>query len=147
MRVFLDTNVLVSAIGTRGLCADVMREVLVSHQLVISALLFAELETVLRDKFNVPGMLIDELIGMLKQDAHFSTPSELPDIEIQDKSDLIILSSALNGQADLFITGDKELLELHEVGDMEIVSPRMFWEKLKAKAPDERWLKKPTVSP
>ncbi len=27
MKVFLDTNVLVSAIATRGLCADVLREV------------------------------------------------------------------------------------------------------------------------
>ena len=138
MRVFLDTNVLVSAIGTRGLCADVMREVLVSHQLVISAPLFAELESFLLRKFNVSRALISELIKMLKEDAHFSTPSAVPEIKIRDKDDLIILSSALNGQADLFITGDKELLELHEVGDMEIVSPRMFWEKLKAKAPDER---------
>jgi len=26
---------------------------------------------------------------------------------------------------------------LHRIGDMEIVSPRMFWEKLKAQQPDE----------
>ncbi len=44
MRVFLDTNVLVSAVATRGLCADVLRETLVSHQLVVSAPLIAELK-------------------------------------------------------------------------------------------------------
>ena len=38
----------------------------------------------------------------------------------------------LNGNAEIFITGDKELLNLHKVKNMEIVSPRMFWEKLKA---------------
>ena len=53
-----------------------------------------------------------------------------------DQDDVIILSSALNGDADLFITGDKELLELRRVKNMEIVSPRMFWEKLKARASD-----------
>ena len=37
MRVFLDTNVLVSAMATRGLCADVLREILTSHRLVVSA--------------------------------------------------------------------------------------------------------------
>jgi predicted nucleic acid-binding protein len=42
-----------------------------------------------------------------------------------------VLSCALNGKADLFITGDKELLGLIRIGDMEIVSPRTFWEKLK----------------
>jgi predicted nucleic acid-binding protein len=37
----------------------------------------------------------------------------------------------LNGEADLFITGDKELLGLKGIGGMEIISPRAFWEKLK----------------
>jgi len=42
-----------------------------------------------------------------------------------------------NGNADLFITGDKELLNLGKIGNMEIVSLRVFWEKLKAQPPDE----------
>lgn len=131
MKIFLDTNILISATATRGLCADVLREVLVSHQLVISEALLSELKRILREKLKVPHDLIAELIEILKQDSHFSTPSSLLDIEIQDKDDLVILSSALNGEADLFITGDRELLELRKVGKMEIVSPRMFWEKLK----------------
>ena len=32
MKVFLDTNVLASAAATRGLCADVLREVFASHR-------------------------------------------------------------------------------------------------------------------
>tara|TARA_Y100000590_G_C15710915_1_gene1010249 strand:+ start:1307 stop:1432 length:126 start_codon:yes stop_codon:yes gene_type:complete len=35
MKVFLDTNVLVSAFATRGLCADVMRVILTEHELLI----------------------------------------------------------------------------------------------------------------
>jgi predicted nucleic acid-binding protein len=38
----------------------------------------------------------------------------------------------LNGEAELFVTGDKELLDLEKVGSMEIVSPRKFWEKLRS---------------
>ena len=34
MRVLLDTNVIVSAVTTRGLCADVFRTVLADHELV-----------------------------------------------------------------------------------------------------------------
>ena len=132
MKVFLDTNVLVSATATRGLCADVFREVLTSHQLVISALLLTELERVLREKFGVPDDVITELIKVLQQDAHVSTPISLPDIKILDKNDVLILSSAVNGKADLFVTGDKELLELGTVQNLEIVSPRMFWERVKA---------------
>ena len=43
MRVFLDTNVLAGAIGTRGLCADVLREIFASHDLLISEHVIGEL--------------------------------------------------------------------------------------------------------
>lgn len=132
MKVFLDTNVLVSATATRGLCSDVLREVLASHHLIVSDPLFTELKRILLNKFDVPSDLITELIEILKQDAQHSRPFDLSDIDIQDEDDLIILSSAMDGNADVFITGDKELLDLHKVKNMEIVSPRMFWKKLKA---------------
>ena len=133
MKVFLDTNVLVSAMATRGLCSDVLREVLTSHQLVVSAALFTELKRVLRQKLRIPAELINEAIEILQQDAYFSAASTFPDVEIRDKDDLMILSSALNGNADLLVTGDKELLDLGKVEAMEIVSPRGFWEKVQAK--------------
>jgi len=47
MRIFLDTNVLASAVATRGLCADVLREVLTRHDLIISNALLKELKLVL----------------------------------------------------------------------------------------------------
>ena len=137
MRIFLHTNVLVSSTATRGLCADVLREVLIHHQLVVSPPLLAELKNALRNKLRVPDDLAAELVEILQQDSYLSTSSPLADVDIKDRNDLIILSSALNGGTDLFITGDKELLELHKIGNMEIVSPRMFWEKLKAQPPDE----------
>jgi putative PIN family toxin of toxin-antitoxin system len=130
MKVFLDTNVLVSAMATRGLCADVLREVLTSHQLVVSTSLFNELRRVLRQKLQIPGELINDAIEILQQDAHFATPSPVSDVKIRDKEDLMILSSALNGNADLLVTGDKELLNLGKMQDMEIVSPRGFWKRI-----------------
>jgi putative PIN family toxin of toxin-antitoxin system len=133
MRIFLDTNVLVSAVATRGLCADVLRECLIHHQLIISNPLIKELEGALRKKLDVPESLISEFIEVLQKESVFSTPSSLPDIEIKDKDDLAILSCALNGEAYLFVTGDNELLGLKKIGKMEIVSPRAFWEKLKTK--------------
>jgi len=137
MKVLLDTNVLIGALATRGLCADVLREVLVSHQLVISTPLLEELKRVLEQKLKVPDGLIVEFIELIQRDAQLSTPSDLPDVKIQDKDDLIILSSAVNGRADLFVTGDRELLVLQNVGSMEIVSPRRVGEKLKAQPPDK----------
>ncbi|NWG01659.1 MAG: putative toxin-antitoxin system toxin component, PIN family [Syntrophaceae bacterium] len=132
MKVFLDTNVLVSAVATRGLCADVLREVFRHHHLIISPKLLTELETVFRRTLGLPQNMIFEFIEVIKQDSQLSTPSPLLNVKIRDKEDLSMLSSALNGGADLFITGDKELLGLKSVKNMDIVSPRMFWERLKA---------------
>lgn len=132
MKVFLDTNVLGSAVATRGLCADVLREVLVSHQLIVSDQLFEELESVLKKKLNIPNELISELIEILRQDSYFSTPADMPDINIHDKDDLAILAAALNGKVEIFITGDNELLNLKKIKNMEIATPRVFWEKLSA---------------
>jgi putative PIN family toxin of toxin-antitoxin system len=131
MRVFLDTNVLVSAVATRGLCADVLREVLVSHQLVISSPLLNELANILHSKFGIPYDVITEFIEMLSRDVILSGQTESAVIDIQDQDDVIILSSALSGGAELFVTGDKEILALGKIQHMEIVSPRKFWEILK----------------
>jgi len=137
MRVFLDTNVLVSAVATRGLCADVLREILVSHQLVVSASLIAKLKNILHTKIGIPQEIISDFVKVLTQDSIFSENIKLTNIDINDKDDILILSSALNENAELFVTGDKELLELGTIQSMRILSPRKFWEKLKTQVSDE----------
>jgi len=137
MRVFLDTNVLVSAVATRGLCADVLREILLSHQLVLSTPLLTELQNTLHTKIGIPQEIISDFIDLLIQNSTPSDNAELRDIDINDKDDILILSTAINGNAELFVTGDKELLELGKIQTMRIVSPRQFWEKLKTQQPDE----------
>jgi predicted nucleic acid-binding protein len=65
MRVFLDTNVLVSAIAARGLCADILREILVSHQLIVSDPLLDELKNVLHTKIGIPPEIISDFVEVL----------------------------------------------------------------------------------
>jgi putative PIN family toxin of toxin-antitoxin system len=131
MRVFLDTNVIVSAVATRGLCADVFREVLVRHRLVISEILIDEVKAVLRGKIGIPSEIVSDVIAMLREGSILSRPSRSADLPVRDPTDKALVSSALNGKADLFVTGDRELLDLAGVGDLDIVSPRIFWERLK----------------
>ena len=131
MRVFLDTNVLVSALATRGICEDVVREVMTSHELVIAPPLFRELRRVLRSKFGVPKPTVDEAVAMLR--AHGDEAKAKPSIEvpIKDAADNVMLSCAVNGGAEVFVTGDKELLGLKRVENMRILSPRGFWERIR----------------
>ncbi|MBP1722238.1 MAG: uncharacterized protein H6Q45_850 [Deltaproteobacteria bacterium] len=132
MRVFLDTNVLVSAVATRGLCADVFREVLTSHELIICDALLQEVKKVLQQKLKAPPSLASEFLNLLTQDTIKAKPSRLPKVAIKDKSDLIILAAALSGNAELLVTGDRELLDLGNVEGLDIVSPRAFWERLRS---------------
>ena len=132
MKIFLDTNVLASAAATRGLCADVLRQVFASHQLFISEQVLKELNRVLRFKFGVGQGLIDDFIWLLQQDTAFVEPAKLPRVELQDKHDLLILAAAIAAGAEVLVTGDKELLDLGQIEGLEILSPRQFWEKLKA---------------
>jgi predicted nucleic acid-binding protein len=54
VKVFLDTNVLVSGFATRGLCADVIRLVLAEHELVPWEVVLNELKQVLKPKIQFP---------------------------------------------------------------------------------------------
>jgi predicted nucleic acid-binding protein len=66
-----------------------------------------------------------------------SENTKLANVDIKDKDDILILSTALNGNAELFVIGDKEVLELGKIQAMRIVSPREFWETLKTQPQDE----------
>jgi putative PIN family toxin of toxin-antitoxin system len=133
MRIFLDTNVIVAAVATRGLCADVVREVLARCQLIVSEALFEEITAVLAEKMRVPASVVSDLTALLREGAVLSKPSsDVEEVPICDQADKVLLSAALAGQAELFVTGDAELLELREIGPMAVVSPRRFWELVKA---------------
>lgn len=138
MRVFLDTNVLASAAATRGLCADVVREVLAAHELVVSEQVLTELRRVLRQKLGVDDDLVEDYLSLLSEDAAIAMPGSLPGVKIRDSDDLPVLSAALASGAEIFVTGDKELLDLRRIDRLAILSPRQFWEKLKNASPPAR---------
>lgn len=131
MRVFLDTNVIVSAVATRGLCADVLREALVRHELIISEALLREVENVLRGKIGVPHGVVSDLIDFLREGSFLAKPSPTADLPIRSLADRALVSAAVNGKADLFVTGDRELLGLSVSGLLEIIAPRIFWERVR----------------
>jgi putative PIN family toxin of toxin-antitoxin system len=133
VKVFVDTNVLVSAVATRGLCADVLREVLVSHDLVLSQQVLDEVGQVLRSKLDASPDLAAEFVRLLEQDAVTARPARLPRVRLHDKDDIPILGAAIAARAQVLVTGDKELLELGVVVGVELLSPRQFWERLRSR--------------
>lgn len=131
MRVALDTNVLVSAVATRGLCADIFNLVLVQHQLVIGVTVLNELQRVLRQKIRVPSKIVSELDGLLRREAIIVAKASALGIAIRDETDVPILAEAVAGGAEVLVTGDRDLLEITDKLPIQILTPRGFWEQLR----------------
>ncbi len=129
MKALLDTNVLASAVVARGLCGDVLREVLAEHELVVCPQILSELQRILRAKFGMPDRLIETFVEFLRQDTIRVQPAELPRVKLKDKDDLGILA-AKSGGASVIVTGDKELQNLGQFSSVRILSPRQFWDEL-----------------
>jgi uncharacterized protein len=133
MRVLLDTNVLASAAATRGLCADVLREVLANRELVLSSQTITELRRTLRNKFGVPPELVTDFVSLIQRDTLCCEPTHLPELDLKDKDDLGISAAAVSGRVHVIVTGDGELQDLGHVSGIKIMSPKQFWEELTAR--------------
>jgi putative PIN family toxin of toxin-antitoxin system len=128
VKVFLDTNVLVSGFSTRGLCADVIRLVLAEHQVIIADVVLNELKRVLKHKIHLPGEQIQEVLAFLEGQTVQPKPISPSPIRVRDEDDPWVLASALAAKADVLVTGDKDLLDVaDEVRSLTITDPRGFW--------------------
>ncbi len=131
MRVFLDTSVLVAAFATRGLCADVVRTVLAEHELIVGETVLAELRRVLRDKIGLPEAQARDVAAFVRQHALVAAEAPLPAIDVRDVNDLPILAGAIQGGAEVLVTGDNDLLVLGRLPTLPILDPRGFWGLIK----------------
>lgn len=136
MRLVVDTNVLLSALqwqGTPHRLLEKMRGGTVG--LVTSPALLEELAEVLnRPKFSSilarlelsPQTILDEIV----QVAEIGTLTSLPSPICRDPDDDAVLATALAVQADMIVSGDADLLELHEFQDVPIVTAAEAMERI-----------------
>lgn len=128
MRVFLDTNVLVSAFATRGLCADVLRLVLTEHTLVTGEVVLRELARALRARIGLPAAKVGDIVEFLRQHEVVPKPTAPSEVKVRDEDDRWVLASAISAAADVLVTGDRDLLDVAARAPPRIVAPRGFWE-------------------
>ena len=131
MKVFPDTNVLAAAVAARGLCSELLETIIHDHELLTCQAVLAELERVLAEKLRLPPPAVAGFLGLVRAEGTIiNTPREIPPIRIQDAGDIPILACAIAGKADVFVTGDKELLGLRKVEGLVVMSPRELWLQL-----------------
>ncbi len=130
MKVFLDTNVLISALATRGLCADLYERLITEHETVIGEPVILEVLDILQRKFKATPDLLVSVEAELRLLEVISAQETAPNLPIKDTEDPWIIACALYANVEAFVTGDAELLGLGRVDKLLIISPRECWQRL-----------------
>lgn len=133
MRVLLDTNVLIAAFATRGICQDLLKVVVAEHDLLVGQTVLDELEQILGDKLRMPTHRIREVVSFVREHAEIVAPSAPAEWPQRDPDDRWVAAAALDGSADVLVTGDKDLLDWAQA-DLPVLTPRGMWDLIRGDA-------------
>ncbi|MGH2398637.1 MAG: putative toxin-antitoxin system toxin component, PIN family [bacterium] len=130
MKLVLDTNTIVSAIGWGG----PPRRILLAlregaHTLVTSPDLLQELTAVLRYPKLRPiarHPLLPEILAWLHRPEHLIYPSEQVDAIRVDPADNLVLEVAMAGKADVIVSGDRHILALKQFRGIPVMTAAAF---------------------
>jgi hypothetical protein len=142
LRVVFDTNVFVSSLLVKaGVPAQVLdawrgrRYVLVTSPAIIAETYATLAYPRIRRKYSITDQDVEELVDLLQRDALLVPgDADVGGAIPADPTDEMILACALDGQADLIVSGNRHLLDLGQYRDIAIVNARQFLERLAIEA-------------
>ena len=128
MKAVFDTNVLVAAFVSEGVCSKLLiRARKRQFQLFISHFILQEFERVLIRKLRASRDEARDAVRLVSEAADvILRPSELDKPICRDSNDDKVLACSLAAKADYLVTGDADLLGLRSFRNTLIVSPRDF---------------------
>ena len=130
MRIALDSSVLIAAnISRAGVCAELLEDVLLHHDLVISEFILEELTRKLFEKFSFPRREADAVAAFLRRVAIVVTPTDLPAESCRDSSDIPVLGTATAGECALLISVDRDLIDMQHFMEIPIIRPGEYWRR------------------
>jgi putative PIN family toxin of toxin-antitoxin system len=133
VKIVLDSNVIIAAFAARGLCNALFESCIGNHDIILCEEILSEIAKNLKKKIRLPDDVIRQILLLLRSHSTLVTPQKVDIKACKDKKDLMILGSAISGNADYIITGDKDLLSVGRIKDVKIVDPRTFWGEMKRK--------------
>lgn len=138
LRAVFDTNVLVSSVLLKaGKPAQAIQEWRKQRfLLIISPTLIRELRSTLgydriRRKYNLTDKDVDDIVALLDNDALIvSGVADVWGAVPDDPDDDHVLACAVDGEADVIVSGDHHLLDLGVYRDIPIITVRDFLDLL-----------------
>ncbi len=125
MKIALDSNVLIAAFATDGLCRSILELCLNHHEIILSEELLEEVNENLQKKIRIPPARVREVIHYLKNNATIGKGQQgFQTTGCRDADDVKVLNLIVTAKVDMLVTGDKDLLSLREFQSIPIVSPR-----------------------
>ena len=125
-RVCLDSNVLVAAFAARGLCADLLRQVLTDFDLVLPQVVLDEVRRIFSEQLRLSPDAMAAFESVVERCEILPATSLPSPVEVSDPDDERVLADAVAGGADLLVTGDHDLLSVAAAAPIPILSPRAF---------------------
>jgi len=128
VKAVFDTNVLIAAFLTEGLCSGLLiRARKQAFNLVLCDEIIREFEGILIKKFKLTPTDISEISTIVSEAASeiLHKLSPIPNI-CRDPNDDMIIACAVSATADYIVTGDENLLVLKRYKNIVIINPRNF---------------------
>lgn len=124
LKVVLDTNVLISSIISDGKSRELLKKGIANqYRIITSDLILKELETVLcRPKFKTRQEEVNRIIHALNKTAHVVAVKTTIKAVKKDPQDDMIIETALDGEAQIIVTGDNHLLALERFQEIRIIT-------------------------
>jgi putative PIN family toxin of toxin-antitoxin system len=130
VRIALDSSVLIAAHITRaGVCAELLEDLLMRHELVISDFILEELRRKLGEKFGFPARDADQVAAFLRRVSIVVLPADLPSDLCRDPTDVPVLGTAVAGECSLLISVDRDLFDLRTIQEIPIVRSGEYWRR------------------
>jgi uncharacterized protein len=127
MRIVLDCNVVIAAARTAGVCRSVLLLGARSHEFVLSTPILREYRSVgARPKHKSYQQTMLAITELMEQMAVLVDPDPQRSFGLSDADDEIYLSTAIAGQADILITGNRRHFPEPRYGPITILSPADF---------------------
>lgn len=127
MKITLDTNVLIAAFAAKGTCAELLEHCEREHEIVLSRHILGELRAKLEERLGLDAREATEVVSLIEGVARLVEPVVVPKDACRDATDLPVLGTAVAGDCQALITGDKDLLDLVDYLGIPIVRPADFW--------------------